>query len=272
MIGRVTKSFVKNNTIRNSYNRGTTIHGVHYLTVAYNSYYNTMGHTIFVEDAAETRNLIMYNVVAGTKPSFSLLNTDTTPGCFWITHPNNIFIGNRAAGSSNYGFWMDYQDTAIGPSFNPRIKPTLSKLGEFKGNVAHSVGNYGLRIFHGHKPPVTALYQDHMSYKCGKTGIMGKDLGKIWFKNVILVSNKAVSLTFDSISAGRFENRVDGAIFVGKSKLIGGSTNRALVGPPSDDWLVSDARFYNFGSGTGAIGQCKGCESNKDNGARTQNF
>lgn len=76
MIGRVTKSYVRNNAVRNSYNRGTTLHGVHYLRVSRNTYFNIMGHTIFVEDAAETKNLIEYNVVAGTKPSFSLLNTD----------------------------------------------------------------------------------------------------------------------------------------------------------------------------------------------------
>lgn len=108
MIGRVNKSYVRNNAIMRSYNRGTTIHGVKYLRVQRNCYWDVMGHTIFVEDAAETKNLIEYNVVAGTKPSFSLLNTDQTPGCFWITHPDNIFVGNRAAGSSNYGYWMDY--------------------------------------------------------------------------------------------------------------------------------------------------------------------
>ena len=190
MIGRVTKSYVRNNAITNSYNRGTTLHGVHYLRVSRNVYYNVMGHTIFVEDAAETKNLVEYNVVAATHPSHSLLNTDSTPGCFWITHPDNIFVGNRAAGSSNYGFWMDYQDTAIGPSFNPNIKPTLSKLGEFRNNVVHSVGAYGLRIFHGHQPPVMAYYEDHLSYKCNKNGIMGEELGKVTFRNVTLVSNK----------------------------------------------------------------------------------
>ena len=76
MIGRVTKSYVRNNAIMRSYNRGTTIHGVKYLRVERNCYWDCMGHTIFIEDGAETKNLIQYNVVAGTIPSFSLLNTD----------------------------------------------------------------------------------------------------------------------------------------------------------------------------------------------------
>ena len=146
MIGRVTKSYVKNNSIQRSYNRGTTIHGVHYLRVSRNVYYNVMGHTIFIEDAAETKNLIEYNVVAGTRQSFSLLNTDMTPSCFWISHPDNILVGNRAAGSTHYGFWLDYQGSATGPSFNPNIKPRQSKLGEFRNNVAHSISKFGINL------------------------------------------------------------------------------------------------------------------------------
>ena len=99
MIGRVTKSYVRNNAVMRSYNRGTTIHGVKYLRVERNCYWDAMGHTVFVQDGAETKNYIAYNVVAGTKQSWSLLNTDQTPANFWITHPDNIIVGNRAAGS-----------------------------------------------------------------------------------------------------------------------------------------------------------------------------
>ena len=49
-----------------------------------------MGHTIFIEDAAETKNLIERNLVVNTRASHSLLDTDTTPGCFWITHPDKL--------------------------------------------------------------------------------------------------------------------------------------------------------------------------------------
>ena len=76
MIGTVAKSYIKNNSIHQSYNRGTTLHGVHYLEISGNFVYKAMGHTIFIEDAIETKNLIMNNLVMDTRPSNSLLNTD----------------------------------------------------------------------------------------------------------------------------------------------------------------------------------------------------
>ena len=56
-----------------SYNRGTTIHRVHYLKVEDNVYWNIMGHVLFVEDGAETKNRILNNLVMGNKRVFSLL-------------------------------------------------------------------------------------------------------------------------------------------------------------------------------------------------------
>ena len=152
MIGRVTKSYIRGCSIYHTFNRATTLHGVHYLTIENNVAYDAMGHTIFIEDAAETKNRIIGNLVISTKPSNSLLNTDQTPACFWITHPDNIFRNNHCAGSMRYGFWFDMQTTATGPSFDPNICPTGEVLGEFDGNVVHSVGRYGLRIFHEHTP------------------------------------------------------------------------------------------------------------------------
>jgi len=103
-----------------------------------------MGHTIFIEDAAETNNLIEDNLIIDVRASWSLLNTDQSPAGMWITHPNNIFRRNTVAGSARYGFWFDLQDTSIGPSASSEIIPKNSKLGEFKDNVAHGCGRYGL--------------------------------------------------------------------------------------------------------------------------------
>lgn len=87
-----------------------------------------------------------------------MLNTDTTPGSFWITHPNNIFKGNHAAGSDRYGFWFDLKDTSTGPSYDPNICPIYSPLGEFSNNYAHTNGRYGLRVFHGHIPRLNPCF------------------------------------------------------------------------------------------------------------------
>ena len=107
MIGTVHKSLVQGNAIHQTYNRAVTIHGVHYFKIFDNVAYDTMGHTFFIEDAAETKCRLERNLSVMTKRSWSLLNTDQTPSSFWITHPDNIFKGNHAAGSDRYGFWYD---------------------------------------------------------------------------------------------------------------------------------------------------------------------
>ena len=107
MIGTVHSSYVRNNAIHHTFNRAVTIHGVHYLRVQNNVAYHTMGHTIFIEDAAETKNLIEGNLIVDVRRSWSLLNTDQTPASIWITNPNNIIRNNHAAGSDRYSYWYD---------------------------------------------------------------------------------------------------------------------------------------------------------------------
>jgi len=152
MIGSVHKSYAKGCATHESYNRAYTIHGTHYLKLMENVAYNVMGHTIFIEDAIETKSYIYKNLVMRTIRSWSLLNTDQTPACFWITHPDNDFVENHCGGSDRYGYWYDLQDHSIGPSADTNICPFNSKVGLFRFNHAHSCGRYGLRIFHGMIP------------------------------------------------------------------------------------------------------------------------
>lgn len=107
MIGAVHKSYVKGVAVHQSFNRAFTIHGTHYLRIERNVAFEVKGHTVFIEDAIETRNYIYQNLIMKTKRSWSLLNTDQTPACFWITHPYNNFVENHAAGSDRYGYWFD---------------------------------------------------------------------------------------------------------------------------------------------------------------------
>lgn len=59
--------------------------------------------------------------------------------------------------------------------------------------------------------------------------------------------------------AEKDECRIDSAIIVGSSSLVGGSTGLGIIGPHSDLFFVRDARFYNFMDGSGGIGNCLNC-------------
>ena len=72
-LGTVHQSYIRGNSVSTSYNRGTTIHRVHYLKVEDNVYWNIMGHVVFVEDGPETKNRILNNLVMGNIVVYSLL-------------------------------------------------------------------------------------------------------------------------------------------------------------------------------------------------------
>lgn len=107
MIGAVHKSYCRGFGTHQSFNRAFTLHGTHYLRLMNNVGYDIKGHVIFIEDAVEKKNYIYNNCIIKAKRSWSLLNTDQTPACYWITNPDNNFINNRCGGSDRYGYWYD---------------------------------------------------------------------------------------------------------------------------------------------------------------------
>jgi len=184
-----------------------------------------MGHAIFIEDAAETKNIIDGNLVVSTKRSWSLLNTDQTPASFWITHPDNVVRNNHAAGSDRYGFWYDTQVNSLGPSFSLNICPENDKLGEFRDNVTHSNGRYGLRIFHnliprefpcqplvydnsdpsqaGHpypsNPVIPAIFYNLTSFKNNRNGAIAERVGAVEWHNFKTADNKLAGMEFSIV-------------------------------------------------------------------------
>ena len=162
--GSLPDSYVRGCGIHNTFNRALTMHGVHNLTVEYNVIYNVMGLAFFLEDAVEEDNVLRYNLGIMNKKSSSLLNVDSTPAVFWIPNPNNIFYGNRAAGSTHFGFWFNPPDHPTGPSAkDERYQNFCVKnrpLGLFYNNTAHSMGQYGMWVFTDLTPTVNGLCED----------------------------------------------------------------------------------------------------------------
>lgn len=223
LIGTVAKSLVQGNSIHQTYNRAVTIHAVSYFHVINNVIYNTMGHSIFIEDAIETKNVIDGNLVIGTNRSWSLLNSDQTPASFWITNPDNVIINNRAAGSDRYGFWYDLQVHPLGPSYTQTICPENTRLGEFRNNVAHSNGRYGLRIFHRLiprqnpcaalvfdkdttkpgfpyplNPVIPAVFKDFTSWKNVENGAIAEQTGAVIWQNFKVADNMMAGLEWSA--------------------------------------------------------------------------
>lgn len=308
MIGTVHKSYVRGNAIHQTYNRAITIHGVHYFRVIRNVAFDTMGHTVFIEDAAETKCLIDGNLIMKTKASFSLINTDQTPASFWITHPDNQFRNNHAAGSDRYGYWYDTQLTAMGPSYDPNICPENSKVGEFRDNVAHSNGRYGFRIFHNlvprkypckplvfdatkdiskgedpyhENPLIEANFYNLISYKNGRNGAIVERIGSMRFHNFKCADNLEagieVSMSHDLKVDGLAS--VEGGLVVGRTSNTEESMDKAspigFFGPRTEGFTVNGLKFYNFNFNKAAgIANCSHCwhDNATDSGSRTVRF
>lgn len=144
MIGAVRNSYVRSVSIHHTYNRAIAIHGVHYLRVQNNVAFETRGHTFFVEDGLETKNVITDNLGANTRENFVGLGSDATPATFWYVNGDNIVERNIAAGSSHYGHWFFPEPKIRGASeFErgaSRVCPQGVPLLSFADNEGHNNG------------------------------------------------------------------------------------------------------------------------------------
>jgi len=144
LVGRARGQYIKHSSIHDSFNRCVTVHGTNEVEVVGNVAYNALGHCYFLEDGAESKNLIEGNLgILTRRPDKSkgengVIPTDKTPATFWISHPDNIVRNNVAAGSHHTGFWYALPEHPTGPSATTAIWPRRTPLGEFSGNVAHS--------------------------------------------------------------------------------------------------------------------------------------
>ncbi|GHF53249.1 cell migration-inducing and hyaluronan-binding protein [Deinococcus metalli] len=155
-LGSAPASYVRGNSIHQSFNRCVVVHGTSDLRVQDNVTYDNVGHCIFLEDGDETGNTISGNLVTlvrrpdkdlGQTP---LLDSDQSPAGYWISHPANTVRGNVAAGVEGSGFWLAFPEhpTGLAAASGQTTWNRRTPLGEFSGNVAHS-GDRGLNVDDG---------------------------------------------------------------------------------------------------------------------------
>eukprot|EP00879_Flechtneria_rotunda_P011345 GHRR01011850.1.p1 GENE.GHRR01011850.1~~GHRR01011850.1.p1 ORF type:complete len:1721 (+),score=430.30 GHRR01011850.1:1256-6418(+) len=207
MMGNATYgSYVANCSVHHTWNRGVTIHGTHQVRVSHTTAFATTGHTFFLEDGIETGNWFEGNLGILTQVSNGMLITDNNPATFWITHPDNILIGNTAAGSlEGFGFWYHLQDYPDGMSRTYSVCPKYERMGVFKNNVAHSNQFYGLRIhpeYYARVDPcgwssgnawnlVPAVFEGLVGYKNGVNCLVATQAGVVQFHNMTCADSGA---------------------------------------------------------------------------------
>src|SRR5581483_9760782 len=180
--------YLQNSSIHDTYSRCVTVHGTNDVRVENNVTYNTVGHCFFLEDAVEHGNQYLHNLAiltkchpdgkpcvptdlgpagsgggfgsgaAGQKAKDVLIPSDNTASSFWVTNPDNSYVGNVAAGSEATGFWFALPEHPTGAFLDKpgsdKIWPRRTKVREFKGNTAHS--NFdGFMFDRGPKPDGT---------------------------------------------------------------------------------------------------------------------
>ncbi|QDT68133.1 G8 domain protein [Planctomycetes bacterium MalM25] len=167
LAGDRTGDVLRGASVTNSNNRGVTVHGTHNLLIENNVLHDIHGHGFFMEDGVETGNQFLSNIAFGIHKvgrtdaggdSYPDVNdpfiVDThdfvgqnpmrflSSSAYWITNPDNTWVGNISAGVDGTGFWFILPEFAIGasaddPQYNG-VNANETPLGLFDHNSSHS--------------------------------------------------------------------------------------------------------------------------------------
>ncbi|GMG84204.1 hypothetical protein LNKW23_34180 [Paralimibaculum aggregatum] len=215
-IGDAAGQWITDSSFHETYNRAITVHGTDNARIEDNVAHDVIGHTFFLEDGSETGNRFEGNlglVTRAAAPGEGTTPTDETHvATFWITNPDNTFLGNVAGGAEHGGFW-----------FAPAPGEATLALGRFEGNVAHSNAFANL-AFDGHADPETGVFveseyhpagdavvRDFTSYKSADRAIWVRAEG-IEFHDVKSADNARATffsynqVIYDSLIVGRSAN------------------------------------------------------------------
>ena len=290
MMGPVDGQYFARSSVWKSFNRCVTVHGSNNARVEGNVCYDHLGHGYFLEDGAETGNLVAGNLGLGThNTTEGVLPTDSRAATFWITNPDNTIRGNAAAGSEGFGFWYAIPASPTGLSAGSPLLPRTTPLREFSNNVAHSNRRPGLNVDDG--PMMdgnteTTFYSPRTDPANANTAVVADFTGLTAFKhsgravwlrgrdhrltNAILADN-AIGATFASS-----ESFVEDALFVGESA---NNATTLSSGTPRRGYEFYDGRvgaervtFANFTAAGSIPSSALGFNRNNGFSVSTGNF
>jgi cell surface hyaluronidase len=268
--GDVTGQYFRNSSIWKTFNRCVTVHGTDNATVKDNVCYDHAGHGYFLEDGAESGNLIEGNLGLTSRDpgaGIRLLPSDSRPATFWITNPANTVRNNVAAGSVGVGFWYALPEQPTGLSTGAPDRPRMTPLGVFSGNVAHSNHQGGLFVDDGPLPdgntdvtvyvprvdpndynsaPVVADFTNFLAYKHYYRAVWLRG-DHLKLSNSILADN-SIGATFAA-----YETFVENTVFIGQTGSMANlPSNNQLRGYEFYDGRVGahNVTFINYTAAT----------------------
>eukprot|EP00595_Chromulina_sp_UTEXLB2642_P001523 CAMPEP_0196766926 /NCGR_PEP_ID=MMETSP1095-20130614/32902_1 /TAXON_ID=96789 ORGANISM="Chromulina nebulosa, Strain UTEXLB2642" /NCGR_SAMPLE_ID=MMETSP1095 /ASSEMBLY_ACC=CAM_ASM_000446 /LENGTH=2258 /DNA_ID=CAMNT_0042131985 /DNA_START=2674 /DNA_END=9450 /DNA_ORIENTATION=- len=275
--GNMEGSYVKANSIHNSFQRAVTTHDTFYWEVRDNVAYDVLGHTFFIEDGTEKYNTISGNLGIRTKLSSASLSSDQKPAVFWTSGPTNFWYDNVGSNSDSFGFWFELSahpnNFLVDGDFD--VCPIHEKLGEFRNNTVRGNAMIGLRIYPEYTPlqdpcdsnsdPSPQYFYDLISFRNG-LGFFSKRHGDLHHIGYTLIEN-----TGNGISIVKYQNvnynsdpAISNAIIVGSlDDNFDVSTNFGYVAvwlPQNEYFFINDISIINYGT-SGAFSGCNDCDS-----------
>lgn len=270
MAGDITGQYFRNSSVWKTFSRCVTVHGSDNGTVKDNVCYDHAGHGYFLEDGAESGNLLEGNLGLTSRDpgaGIRLLPSDQRPATFWITNPANTVRNNVAGGSAGPGFWYALPASPTGLSTGQPDRPRQTPLASFTGNVAHSNHQGGLFVDDGPMPDgntEVTVYRPKADPNDGNSAAVVADFTNfraykhyyraVWLRGDHLKLSNSI-LADNSIGAtfAAYETFVEHTVFIGQSGSMPAlpSTNQ-LRGYEFYDGRVGahDVAFINYTAAT----------------------
>ncbi len=259
LLGDAVGHVLRNSAIWNSANRCVVIHGTNGVTVRDNICQDVKGHSFFLEDAVERRNVFEGNLALTnrTAPKGKVLQVHESqiwqagPSGFWLTNPDNVVRKNHAGDAQGNGFWMAFPSKSLGLSSAVPMQPDRMAHGVFEYNTAHSSRGPGVLL---EFPPIDAAGNVRPSfYIPTSNGTERVDFtlkGITSYKNLEgAYRNRAVNPQYlEWVTADNVGTHFAGSVTAGtlaRALVIGTSLNNATPYPNRE---VPPAAFATYNS------------------------